>query len=264
MGIFDGYARRGVPVREFPVVDGHCHIDAMANMEAPSLDDFVCEMDRVGIDVAAISSCMALCGDVSGGNDRTKAAALSYPGRFIAYCHVSSAFPGLMESELSRCFSHACFRGIKVYALATDYLDQSFGAVWDFAECRNVPVLCHTWAGELFGLDEVALKHPGAQFIVAHAGSSGSYEPYVSIARRCANVSLDTADPEEHTGMLECLVSDVGDDRLVFGSDAGCVSLPHQIGKVLFARISDDSKRKILAGNALRLFGDAPPLRRGK
>jgi predicted TIM-barrel fold metal-dependent hydrolase len=51
------------------------------------------------------------------------------------------------------------------------------------------------------------------------------------------------------------LVQCAGSDRVLFGTDIPFMSPDQQIGRVLFARISDDEKRKILGVNALRVFG---------
>ena len=54
--------------------------------------------------------------------------------------------------------------------------------------------------------------------------------------------------------MIELFVKEIGADRIVWGSDAPCFSMSHQIGKMLFARIADTDKRKIIYDNAAALF----------
>jgi len=56
-------------------------------------------------------------------------------------------------------------------------------------------------------------------------------------------------------GLVERLVQYAGSDRVLFGADMPFMSPDQQIGRVLFAPISDDDKRKILGLNALWVFG---------
>jgi predicted TIM-barrel fold metal-dependent hydrolase len=56
-------------------------------------------------------------------------------------------------------------------------------------------------------------------------------------------------------GTLERLVRELGDDRVLFGTDMPYLNAGGQIGKVLLARLDDSVKKKILAENSRRLFG---------
>ncbi len=248
------HGRGGRCLDDVPIFDVHAHIGDFPYAESPSLELQVKEMDRIGIDCTAISSSEALFGDISGGNDGVAEAIRRYPGRFIGYCHVSAQFPELMLSELERCFANPGFGGIKVYQVGTDFDDPLFDPVWDFARERKLPVLAHTWGGELTGLDRAAEKCPEVAFMAAPAGSGFAYQPYIEAAKRVSNLYLDLTYSREHTNMIELFVKEIGADRIVWGSDAPCFSMSHQIGKMLFARIADTDKRKIIYDNAAALF----------
>ncbi len=248
------YARQGRRL-DMPIIDVHAHVGGMAGWDVLPLVDQVAEMDRVGIDVTAISSSRALYGDIAGGNDEVADAIRRYPGRFIGYCHVSGNYPETMLEELQRCFAIDGFRGIKVYQVGCAYDSENFDAAWQFAKERRVPVLAHTWAGELTGYDTAAEKNPDVNFMVAHTGSGFAYKPYIEFAQKCPNVYLDLTYSREHTGMIEHIVGEVGADRVVWGSDAPCFSMAHQVSKMLYTRIPDEDKLKIMHHNAARLFG---------
>ena len=249
------YARRGLPLADVPVLDAHAHVGRMPNQAACPLEAQGEEMDRLGIDAAAISGELALTGEFERGNDEVADAIRRYPGRFYGYCHVSGNYPELIGPELERCFAMERFRGIKVYQVGCRFDDPAFEPAWEFAAARSAPVLAHTWAGDLTGLDTAAERHPQVNFMTAHAGSGLAYRSYLAVAERLPNVYLDLTYSREHTNMIEHFVERLGPDRIVWGSDAPCFSMSHQLGKILFARIPDEAKRKIIHHTAARLLG---------
>ncbi len=51
------------------------------------------------------------------------------------------------------------------------------------------------------------------------------------------------------------MVHEAGADRVLFGTDLPFLDPRPQLGRVAFAKISDDEKRLILGLNASRIFG---------
>ncbi len=246
------YGRRGKKLDAFPVFDVHVHLPTDGDLP---LEEQVGEMDRCGIDLAAVSSVQALAADFAPGNDQVAEAARRFPGRIVGYCHVSACYAEAMLPELERCFKNPVFRGIKLYQVGVPFDSPLFDPVWAFARERRAPVLAHTWGGNLTGFDKAAEKHPGVNFLAGHAGSGFAYEPYLAAARKTPNFYLDLTYSREHTNMIETFVAEAGPERIVWGSDAPTFSMTHQLGKVLFARIPDEAKRQILGANQARLFG---------
>lgn len=240
---------------DFPVLDIHAHVGSFAPFLSASLDSQVEEMDRLGVALQMVSSVEGIYGDLAWGNDQCAAAAARYPGRIFAYCHVSGQYPELMAGELERCLRNPVFRGIKLYQVGTRFDNPVFDPVWAAAEERKLPVLAHTWGGEVTGLDKAAQKHPAVNVLAGHAGSGFVYKPYVDMSRAVPNFYLDLTYSREHTNMIEYFVEQAGADKIVWGSDAPTFSLSQQVGKMLFARIPDEAKRQIMEGNARRLFG---------
>ncbi len=239
---------------EFPVVDMHAHIGSFAPSLSPPLERQVAEMDRVGVAVQLVSSVEGLFGDIVWGNDQAAAAAARFPGRIFAYCHVSAQYPELIEPELKRCVLNPAFKGIKLYQVGTRFDHPVFDAVWAFAREWRLPVLAHTWGGDVTGFDKVAQRHPEVAFLAGHAGSGFAYKPYAEMARNLPNFYLDLTYSREHTNMIEYFVEEVGPAKIVWGSDAPTFSISQQVGKILYARIPDADKRAILGGTARRLF----------
>ena len=77
----------------------------------------------------------------------------------------------------------------------------------------------------------------------------------IEVAKRARNVYLDVCGSQLFYGMLERMVREVGASRVLFGTDLPFIDPRYQLGRVLFARVPDSRKRKILGTNAARLFG---------
>ena len=54
---------------------------------------------------------------------------------------------------------------------------------------------------------------------------------------------------------MEFLVEGAGEDRVLYGSDMPLIEPRHQIAKITTADLSDETKRKILGLNAIRILG---------
>ncbi|MCG3148197.1 MAG: hypothetical protein PCFJNLEI_01640 [Verrucomicrobiae bacterium] len=250
------YGRTGRKL-DFPVFDMHSHVGEWALFDAFGIEAHLAEMDRVGVSVTAISSLQAIAGDIRRGNDQVTDLLRRQPQRFVGYVHINANYPDLILPELERCRATPGFKGIKVYQQGVPYDDPRFEPAWEFAAAQHWPVLAHTWGGQLTGYDRAARSHPDVVFFAAHAGSDFTYQPYVDAARQARNFYLDLTYSREHTNLLEHFVRTVGADQIVWGSDQPLFSLAQQVSKVLFARLADTDKHKILFANAARAFGVA-------
>lgn len=249
------YGRAGRALDSLPVIDIHGHYGAIAHCATLSLEEQVAMMDRVGINVAILSSISGLKSDVRAGNDALQAAISRYPGRLYGYIYLSANYPEFIEGELARFADDPAFVGIKVYQNGIPFTDPRFDPAWRGARERGLPVLAHTWGGNLTGFDTVAAQYPEVPFIAAHAGSDFNYRAYIDAAQHTPNLYLDLTYSREHTNMIPHFVAQLGAERLVWGSDIPLFSMAQQISKVLFAPIGEAEKRMILGENAMRVFG---------
>jgi len=263
-------AHAGRPLRDLFVFDCHGHFGPHCGFHIParSVDEFLAVLDRVGIDAVAVST---LGNVVPFGNDRVAEAVSAHPGRFIGYARVNANYPDLIEPELRRCFDELGFKGIKIHPYCDQVFpgDPRYRPVWEFSAERNVPVLIHTWNSlrysdpllgfcmpSLFG--KIAADFPAATIILGHSG--GEYDGIleaIRVVQDYPNVYLDTASSRLYPGVIEMMVSEVGPERVLYGSDVPVLSPIPQIGKVIYADIDEAEKKMILGLNAARLFGVA-------
>lgn len=98
----------------------------------------------------------------------------------------------------------------------------------------------------------LARRYPEQVFLCAHAG--GEWEKGIRAVKGSPNVWVETSGFDATAGFLEMAVRELGDQRIVFGSHLPSRSLGTELGKVLGANLSEESKQRILGENYRRLF----------
>lgn len=137
--------------------------------------------------------------------------------------------------------------------LHTDYFAELDGLLGE-AEKRGMVFSFHTdWSWKMDALIEA---HPTLPFVAAHPGERESVERHIARMRKYENTYLDISGTGIlRLGLLEHLVSSVGADRILFGTDYPISNHDLYVHVVRTARISDADKEKIFYENAERLLG---------
>jgi len=153
--------------------------------------------------------------------------------------------------------------GIKLWVSCRDRqgrLDPVYPVI-ELAQARGVPVLIHAFErtggnlrGELSATDiaSLARRYPRASIVMAHLG--GKWQRGVRVARACPNVYADICGSRAYLGMVEHAVSELGVERVLYGSDAQGRAFIGQLAKVVGAELDVADKRRILWDNSARLF----------
>jgi len=81
----------------------------------------------------------------------------------------------------------------------------------------------------------------------------GELDEAISVAKKHENVYLDLCDIHRHSGIVDKMVKAIGADRVLFGTDIPWYDPAYGVGSVLFSKISDEDKYKILYKNAKAL-----------
>ncbi|MBQ42395.1 MAG: hypothetical protein CME15_08035 [Gemmatimonadetes bacterium] len=243
-----------------PVIDFHGHVgrwDTVGMVDDPAT--MLRAMDRVGIDRSCVFDIFHP--DGTRGNDRTAAFVALNPERFVGFAYVSPLMADRVVPELERAVDDLGFRAVKLYPPYTPYPlnDPIWDPVYEFANDRGLAVLSHTDTSEQSQpglLAQAAHRFPKARFV---AGHSGNIEPArgqaIAAAQRCPNFYLETCSTYRSPGVIEELVREAGADRVLFGSDTPLMDPRAQIGKIITADLTDEEKRMVLGGNAIRLLG---------
>ncbi len=129
------------------------------------------------------------------------------------------------------------------------------------AELKGV-IMQHTWfitggkqspgSSTPAELAELAAKFPEQKFLCAHAG--GEWQRGIRAVRGSSNILVETSGFDATAGFIEMAVRELGAERVVFGSHLPSRSLGTELGKIIGADISEQSKRLILGENYRALF----------
>lgn len=106
-------------------------------------------------------------------------------------------------------------------------------------------------------LARMAEKFPGLKFIGAHMGAMSNWESVLYYLTGAENVYLDTAFIADYMedGMLERMVKEYGEDKILFGSDLPWSKPSKEISLINRVNISDTAREKIFYRNAVKLLG---------
>ena len=254
-------AREGRPLEGF-VMDAHMHLGEQSGfhiLHHGDLDLFVREMDRHGVDAGGVSSIPACLGGVQpGGNEMVTEAVRRFPDRIFGWTAVNPFYPESMRDELERCYDAGC-RGVKLHdSIGLPYDHENYRIALDFAAERGAPVLLHTWGTNLGLLEPYFTEYAGVKWSLAHAGCSDP-DKYVRAALEHENVYVDICLSSSPRGLIEWLVEQGIAEKVMFSSDSYFMGEAQQLGRVVFAKVSEEHKAMILGGNARRFFGDLCP-----
>jgi uncharacterized protein len=256
-------ASRGIPLSDELVIDAHCHMGRYFSFNIPRCEaaDMVHAMDRLGIRACIAAHHAAILPDYRFGNDEVLRAMEAYPGRIYGYATVNPNYPEReVVEEVERCIA-AGMVGVKIHPdLHQCPVDsEKYRAVWEFANERALPLLSHTGTGGMnpvrtFGT--LAEKYPNVKILLGHAGfGSAGADQSIEVAREHPNVYPEITGSTVVYGTLERMVRALGADRVIFGTDLPFLDARPQVGRVAFAKISDDEKRQVFGLNASKLFG---------
>ncbi len=256
--LFTRKALAGQPIDHCLVIDAHGHLGENPFFPILTTDPaaVAASLERMGIDAIWVSALPAIYGGYAGrGNDIVADAIRRFPGRIEGYMVVDIGYPQRIIPEMERCLA-AGFKGVKVYSPvanipAPSYASPNYEAVYDFAAAHRLPVLAHTWGGELDELEPWVKRYPTVNFLMAHTGSA-QLDKYIRLGREYPNVYLELCFSSSPRGLVEKLVGEGLADKIIWGSDTFFMSAAQQIGRVLFARIPPEDKEKILGLNARR------------
>ncbi len=166
--------------------------------------------------------------DVTNGNESMRVLARQHPGLVRGYVAVNPNYAEQAIAEIELGLA-AGMVGVKLAASrrASDALLDPIAAL---AAERGAPVLQHAWQrrtrevpnqeiSDALDLLELAARHPGANFILAHIGGGGDWAHSLRALAGVPNVYVDLSGSGVDRGMLELCLECVGAGRLLWGSD---------------------------------------------
>jgi predicted TIM-barrel fold metal-dependent hydrolase len=166
--------------------------------------------------------------DVTSGNEALRAIVREHPGLVAGYVAVNPNYTRHAIAEIERGLA-AGMVGVKL-AASRRARDPLLDPIAALAGERGVPVLQHAWQhrrrevsnqeiSDALDLLDLAGRHDGCHFILAHIGGGGEWAHSLRALRGVTNVWVDLSGSGVDRGMLELCLECVGPERLLWGSD---------------------------------------------
>lgn len=256
---FEVAGRAGRPIAGEVLIDAHAHFGHGPDFPIirPTANSLVASMDRLGIQLSCVSSIQAIFGDAEHGNQLVADGIKEFPDRIFGYLVVDVGYPEKVAAQLAGGRA-AGFRGVKVWSYGArpglPYNHPNYEPVFAYANEHAMPVLAHVFGPELDELEGYIKRYPRIRWLLAHIGSA-ELEKYMRFAREYPTVFVELCLSACPRGLIEHLVSAGLEDKVVWGSDAVFLDQASQLGRVLFAQIPLEAKRKIMGLNARRVLG---------
>jgi predicted TIM-barrel fold metal-dependent hydrolase len=244
---FVRFARSGARPAEMTFLDCHGHRGQYAchyHLPNTSLAGIVADMERLGVRTTCIFSFSGVFSDEQPGNDEVAEAVRQYPDRFVGFTLLNPhRGRDAMLAELRR-GAEMGLRGIKLIPYYQGYPDEGplIDVACQWAHERRQIILNHYW-GSAEQVERLVSTYPDACFITGHTTTA-----YAEVMRRHPNLFVCSC-PLAGPRACEDMVRTIGAERLLFGSDLEDLPIAWGLGPILFARLGQEDKRKILGGN---------------
>jgi predicted TIM-barrel fold metal-dependent hydrolase len=211
--------------------------------------EVVAEMDKFGVRRACVFTLEGVMSDEAWGNDQVAALVAAYPERFVGFTLVNPhRGEAQMLAELERGRAHG-LRGIKLIPAYQGYPAE--GPLVDvpcrYADEQGLLILNHDW-GSPEQMERLCATYPRAAFLTGHANGT-----YGEVVRRHPNLFICTC-PLLEWNQAEDFVALYGAERMLFGSDLLDLPIAWGMGQIMYARIPEAAKRKILGENLQELL----------
>jgi predicted TIM-barrel fold metal-dependent hydrolase len=252
------------------VFDAHSHVygpmRTIWGVIGQTADDWIRRMDSNGIDMAMIMGTYQLAvQDQRLVTDTTIAAVEKYPDRFIGFVWASPMWEEAALDEMRRA-ADGGLRGLKLYPhgqggypIDSPLVDP----LVDLAEELDWVTMVHTDIDSKVCSPHLAIRlakrHPNVPVIFAHMGLNPDVTHFIpDYVKDTPNIYLDTSASPNLPQFVYKTPMAVIPDRMLFGSDAPTLSPEVELKKVEVAEdlfgLTKEEKRKVLGGNAVRLF----------
>jgi predicted TIM-barrel fold metal-dependent hydrolase len=252
--------------------DLHCHFPQAGLSPENRIERTLRVADRMGIERLCLYMGYPMVQDptpeiMRTQNDMVLSVLPNHPDRLLGFVYLNPKHTAESLAELDRCVKNGPMVGVKLW-VAQHCNAPELDAIVQRAHELKAVIFQHTWfkvmenyPGESTPTDlaELAQRHPNINLICGHTG--GDWERGIREIAPVKNTFSDLAGSDPVNGYTEMAVRELGEDRIIYGSDTPGRSFASQLAKVSGADISDEAKQKIFSGNLIRLL---TPILKGK
>ncbi len=245
------------------IVDAHVFLGAGLFGYGQTLSEVCANMERLGIDKAILVPVKPRDYHLAPMNDLVADAVRQYPDRFLGLCRVDPWQGEAALAEVRRGFEElgACGLYLDPWEENFQVNDRIVFPLVEQAREYGKPVMVnagHVRVSHPTQVGDLAARFPTVQFVACNGAQINICGILLFDARRmlevCPNVVIETAGTYRED-FLEEIMTEVGEDRVIFASRSPIYDQPFEMSRVRFAHLSDSQKEKMWGLNALRVFG---------
>jgi len=154
--------------------------------------------------------------------------------------------------------------GIKIHPEEHNYPIAKYGqAIFEFAAKYNIVISTHSGDKRSMPEDFVRFANDfsSVKLILGHLGWGGGsgnidYQVRAIQSSKHGNMFVDTSSSQSIIpNLIEWAVSEIGAERILYGTDTPCYFAPMQRARIDYADITEQDKKLLLHDNAAKLFG---------
>ena len=229
-------------------IDAHAHIGEYGGIFNVSIspDELIDLMDEFEVER---SVCCATK------NEEVADLKKRYPDRIEGACWVNPHEGQKAVDEVKRSVEDWGFCGIKLHPLFHAFLpnDKAVHPIMEEAGTSELPVFIHSGHPPFslpWSIGELAAKFPSVRIVMVHMGHGhGVYiQAAIDTAKRYPNIILETSGMPMHTKIKQAY-EEVGEDRVVYGSDIPFHHPSVEIQRVMVSGLSETELQRVFYDN---------------
>jgi hypothetical protein len=230
--------------------------------QGQSADALLRSMDACGVDQAVLCPCKPHDYNLLSATHHVARLVRQHPSRFFGLARVDPWQGASALDELRRAYETFGLHGLllhpweETFQISLPLVDPLIAyaaeqglAVW--AE------MGYPWLAQVFDVAELAARHPRARIVATHGlqldSSAFALVDAELAMRQCDNLLMETSGMYA-AELMEKLVTELGAERLIFGSHTPWLSLQLELARVQLLDLTQDQKQAVLCTNARRLL----------
>ncbi|MCM8833336.1 MAG: amidohydrolase family protein [Candidatus Omnitrophica bacterium] len=246
-------------IKNLPVIDIHCHMGFFYGSHMPYTEPekMAERMEISGVKLCVFAHHYSLF-DPEIGNKIVIEVVRRFPDKFKGYFSINPNYNLKDNIENFEKYNDV-FVGFK---LLPDYhkvplSDRRYKNIFDFADEKGIIILSHTWGGSIYNgpieVEKILKKYKKIKLILGHSLHS-AWDKTIEIIKNYENAYLELCAVMDERGVLEKIVSEIGSDKILFGTDFPWFNHHYYIGSLFGAGLSENEIRKILYLNSFKLL----------
>lgn len=185
----------------------------------------------------------------------------AHPDRFYSLIWLNPALPVEENIDiLEKYVLGGPINGVKLH-IQVKASDRRMDPLAEFMDHHRIPLLFHAWYKTVqryvyesspADIADLAGRFPHIPILMAHLTGSGKRG--VQDIKYHENISIDTSGSQPEDGFLQYALEEMGEDRVVFGSDYPGREMATQLARVYSLDLKGGVRDKVLYKNAMAFF----------